>query len=132
MKRSSSIALSLLVAAWFVSGCEDECGPGYESFEHLCRVAGGEADGGEGSADAAAGAAGVAGAAECESSTFGDTCLTLADCECDADFCAGLPGEEGFCTRTGCDETPSVCPSEWGCMDLSRFGPDLPAICTPL
>jgi hypothetical protein len=37
----------------------------------------------------------------------------------------------GFCTRTGCDTDPSVCPSGHACVDLSGFGPGLPSICVP-
>lgn len=128
MKRMSSTIVTLLIAGFVVSGCEDDCGPGYERFDHLCRVVTEEGSGGEGGSDELAGAAGTA---ACEVSTFAQTCLTAEDCQCDADFCAGYPGEEGICTRTGCGEDPNVCPEDWNCMDLSPFGPDLPTICTP-
>ena len=127
MTRIGSVVLGVAVVTSLASGCEDDCGAGYERFDPLCRVSRSEADGGEGNATPAGGAAGVAGATECEVMTFGQPCLTVEDCECDADFCAGLPGEEGFCTRTGCDTDASVCPSAWECTDLSPFGPDLPA-----
>jgi hypothetical protein len=125
MKRLGSIVVTLLAAVGVVGGCGDECGPGYERWEHLCRAV---AEEGGGGGDATAGAAG---SMACEASTFAQTCLGAEDCECDADFCAGYPGEEGICTRTGCGDGPSVCPSDWNCTDLSPFGPDLPTICTP-
>jgi hypothetical protein len=127
MKSLGSIVMTLLVSVGLIAGCHDECGAGYEPSQHLCRAVAQEGFGGEGGGDAA----GAAGTMACEASTFAQACLTAEDCECDADFCAGYPGEEGICTRTGCGDDPSVCPSDWNCMDLSPFGPDLPTICTP-
>jgi hypothetical protein len=127
MKRVCGIVVTLLVAS-LGGACEDDCGPGYERAQHLCRVIHEDGTGGEGGFGETLGAAGTR---ACEMSTFAQICLTADDCACDADFCAGYPGEEGICTRTGCDEDPSVCPSDWNCTDLSAFGPDLPVICTP-
>jgi hypothetical protein len=124
MKLWAASLLALTVLVPLFTGCEDDCGSGYVRSDHLCRAA---ADGG-----GEAGAAGTpAGAANCDVSTFAQTCLTHDECECDADFCAGFPGEEGVCTRTGCDEDESVCPSDWGCLNLASFDPTLPTICTP-
>jgi hypothetical protein len=51
-------------------------------------------------------------------------------CNCAADYCALMPGQtEGYCTRTGCKEDPSVCPADWSCLDLSQFLAGQPAIC---
>jgi hypothetical protein len=62
---------------------------------------------------------------------FGAACKANTDCPCGADYCALMPGQTaGYCTRTGCKEDASVCPSGWSCFDLSLFSPDLPAICT--
>ena len=117
----------LLLGPCFVASlanCGEQCDPGYHLERHLCYVdlevagAGGD-DGGQ---------AGAAGA--CSETTFAAECLSNADCVCDSDFCAGYPGQVGFCTRSGCDRDPSVCPSGYSCMDLSSFGAGLPAICT--
>jgi hypothetical protein len=62
---------------------------------------------------------------------FGASCTTDADCTCaEASFCGLMPGQTvGFCTATGCNEEPSVCPSDWSCFDISIFAPGEPAIC---
>lgn len=120
--------LAVASASSLSLACSDECSEGYHLANHLCAAdagaagAGGAPDGG-GNQEA-----GAAGETTCEP-TFGEDCLTSADCSCDATFCAGYPGEVGTCTRTGCTEDPSLCPSDWGCMDLSVYA--LPSICTP-
>ncbi len=61
---------------------------------------------------------------------FGATCETDDDCTCEAGYCAVQFGQSvGYCTVTTCDKTPSVCPKDWSCMDLSVFFPSLPYIC---
>jgi hypothetical protein len=62
---------------------------------------------------------------------FGAPCKLPADCTCEADYCALMPGQAtGYCTKQGCKQDASLCPSGWSCFDLSLFSPDLPAICT--
>jgi hypothetical protein len=64
-------------------------------------------------------AGGEAGAA----SAFGKVCATSAECVAPAVYCAVQPGQAaGFCSAFGCDLDASVCPSGWGCMDLTPFG----------
>lgn len=65
-------------------------------------------------------------------SGFGQTCSSDADCSCGvATYCAIMPGQtQGTCTATGCDSEPSICPADYSCLDLSRFAPGQPAICT--
>jgi len=104
--------------------CGEKCDPGYHLENHLCYVDV-AVDGAGGADDGQAGAAGA-----CSETTFAAECLSSADCTSDADFCAGYPGQVGFCTRSGCDRDPSVCPAGYSCMDLSSFGAGLPAICT--
>jgi hypothetical protein len=129
MRRASPWPWLLFAGPCLVLGltdCGEQCDPGYHLERHLCFVdlpAGGDA-GGAGN-DGEAGAAGA-----CSETTFAKECHDDADCVCDSDFCAGYPGQIGFCTRTGCDADPSVCPSGYSCMDLSSFGAGLPAICT--
>jgi hypothetical protein len=130
MKLWAASLFALTVLAPLFTACEDECGSGYVRSDHYCRaVVEGGAEGG--AAGSPVGEGGAAGEVSCDVSSFSQTCLTHDQCECDADFCAGFPGEEGICTRTGCDEDPSVCPSDWGCLDLASFDPTLPTICTP-
>ena len=113
-----------------LGGCGERCDPGYHLHDDLCYV-----DAPAPAADAGAEAAGAAGAASAPScddpsvTTFAAPCKSNADCVRDSDFCAGYPGQTGFCTRSGCDLDPSVCPSAYSCMDLSGFGAGLPAIC---
>ena len=64
------------------------------------------------------------------SSQLGDTCAVPGDCHCPATYCAVMPGATtGYCTPTGCDVTPSLCPSPWTCLDLSAFQAGLPHVC---
>ena len=76
------------------------------------------------------------GAAACtlaggDAAGFGAACKSNADCSCAASYCAVQPGtSEGYCTKTGCNEDASVCPSGYACFDLSRFAPGLPAFCS--
>jgi hypothetical protein len=65
---------------------------------------------------------------------FGTVCrdgTDHVDCCDPAPYCAVQPAQsEGYCTLTGCLDDASICPSDWGCMDLSVFAEGLPAICT--
>ena len=56
-------------------------------------------------------------------SEFGKVCASDTDCVAPAVNCAIQPGQAvGFCSAFGCDLDPSICPSGWGCMDLTPFG----------
>lgn len=62
---------------------------------------------------------------------FGDVCVTDMECATPTDFCARLPADPtGYCTQTGCLAPPAICPSGWGCFDLSVLQAGLPTICT--
>jgi hypothetical protein len=146
----------LLTGAWSLTqlpGCAgDQCDPGWELKDHSC-VPSAPADAGDGQADGAtptnqdtgtgipedpesdtdaAGDEAATGgdAAEC-ASQLGATCTQTSECTCDTSFCASMPGSPGVCTRTGCLQDSSVCPSGWHCMDLSSYGAGLPSICAP-
>ena len=131
MKRAHSPASAawLLIlaasAAAALSGCGERCDPGYHLDRHICYA--------DTAATSEAGAAGATSdAATCPGpgvTTFAADCKSSADCVCDSDFCAGYPGQTGFCTRSGCDKDPTLCPSGYTCMDLSSFG--VGHICTP-
>ncbi len=95
---------------------------------------GGNAGSPDGSADSSA-TGGAGGTCSSDAGTaFGTACSDgtgSTDCSCPAPYCAVQPGQTtGYCTHTGCKETPAVCPSGWSCLDLSVFQPGLPSICT--
>ena len=127
-KRLGSLLVALLapLALSALDGCSDRCEPGYTLEHHICRQ--------DVASAGAAGDTGAAGAPSCDDpgmSTFGAACWLESECTCDSDFCAANPGSVGFCTRTGCDVDPSVCPSGYSCMDLSAIVAGLPFICVP-
>lgn len=69
-----------------------------------------------------------------QASALGDPCADPdqhTDCHGDyAHYCSVQPGAtEGYCSPTGCVETPELCPEGWKCFDLSLFDPSLPSIC---
>ena len=77
-----------------------------------------------------AGSASACALAGADADGFGASCTRDADCSCAASYCALAPGaREGYCTKTGCKEDASLCPSGYACFDLSRFAPGLPAFC---
>jgi hypothetical protein len=61
---------------------------------------------------------------------FGATCSDDANCQGPTDYCVKAPGAPtGYCSRKGCKEDASICPSGWACFDLGMFQPGLPSIC---
>lgn len=92
---------------------------------------GGDPEGGAG--DGAAPSDGSPGDASPGGKALGDACndgVAHSDCAPPAAYCAKQPGSPtGYCTATGCDVTPSLCPPGWACLDLGRFGAGLPHIC---
>lgn len=113
--------------------CDDSCYPGYILKNHVCiaEAAPASATGGTGSNEDS-GTSEDAGKPQetCSDSTFGNTCMTAADCGCDTAYCAGYPGQQGICSHSGCLENPSVCPSTWNCQDFSAFQTGL-SLCAP-
>ncbi len=144
--HASAIFLLTVLAA---ASCHDQCPTGYQFFENTCVLVaattggstsgGASTQGGGAAADAAAAGtttgetsqAGAGTATGCGDNSFGRACLSVADCACDTDYCAGYPGQQGVCTHTGCLTDAAICPSQWGCMDLSTIQPGLPSICSP-
>lgn len=62
---------------------------------------------------------------------FGRKCTHHTECGCPAPICAVQPGQtEGFCTQV-CPNDPSVCPSNFRCIDLSAIDPSYPKTCLP-
>jgi len=114
-----------MVAA--LGACDDQpCDPGQRYSKGICLAGAAPTDGGAGTEG------GQAPALMCEAGgvTWGGRCMTDADCGCGADSCGKIPGQAvGSCTRTGCKQDPSVCPSGWRCMDLAAFDPMLPSVC---
>jgi len=90
--------------------------------------AGGTGSGG-GSTNGRGGGGGGSGGSEVVSGQLGDYCESAADCSAAADYCAIQPGNSsGYCTPTGCDEDPSLCPAPFHCEDrFVAFG--APAFC---
>ena len=117
------------------TACNASCFKGYTLKENLCVLS---VDSGviDGSGTHDAGATVMGNDADvpptaCTESTFDSTCLTATDCGCDTGFCAAMPGQQGFCTHSGCLQDTSVCPTGWTCMDLSAYGQQGLSICTP-
>jgi hypothetical protein len=100
--------------------------------------AGGSGGAGDGSAPdttpdtgtAAADVGTIDAATDAPTTNFGKTCMTSAACAQSgpATFCAiQPPATMGFCSKTGCDTTPSVCPTGWSCYVI----PGVIAVCSP-
>ncbi len=87
----------------------------------------GETGGSAGTNQADAGAS-AGGAAEADAA-FGALCTTSADCGGETDYCATPPTEPFYCTASGCDQTPSLCPTGYECLDLGLFVPGEPFVC---
>jgi hypothetical protein len=145
-KTARIAGVALVSGIWSIAlstGCEDQCDPGWEIKNHECvrsaaAADGASADAGATGADAAddgtqedAGGDGGDAGSQCTTSQLGVACRETTECTCDTSFCAANPGTVGFCTRTGCLQDASVCPSGWSCMDLASFGEGLPSICIP-
>jgi hypothetical protein len=136
----------LILLAWGLPlACRDSCPAGYQFYEQTCvavatagssNTAGGSSGNAPscpvaGRSSGNAGTAGSAGVAACSESAFGRCCVTVADCDCDTDYCAAYPGQAGVCTHTGCLIDPSICPDQWTCMNLATLQPGMPSICIP-
>jgi hypothetical protein len=93
-------------------------------------------DGSVQSGDAGAGAGGTCSkpGSDGDPRGIGVTCATSgrspSECPCAADYCSKSPFESaGYCTVTGCDKDPGVCPSGWSCFNVGTFSPGEPYIC---
>ena len=130
--------MALGAAASLQTACSASCPKGYTLKENVCVLSvdsevvdsGGTEDAGT----TASGNDADVSPTECADATFGSACFTATaatDCGCDTGFCAAMPGQQGFCTHSGCLQDPPVCPSGWTCMDLSAYGQQGLSICTP-
>jgi hypothetical protein len=55
---------------------------------------------------------------------------TDAQCPCAANYCSKSPFDtSGYCTVSGCDKDPSICPAGWSCFNVGTFSPGEPYIC---
>ena len=139
----------LLVSAFlcFQSlGCSDSrCGGGqvrvdgnciaYDAYIAAARGAssggassGGADSGGRSGADSG-GASTANGGGPSQEVEFGGLCTAHTDCGGDSNYCATPPGEPAYCTISGCDATPDICPAGFQCFDLAQFVPGEPFIC---
>jgi hypothetical protein len=112
--------LTVLLAAAFVTSCiadDNRCGKGQvyitdvaDGEKYYCYEDAGTAD---------AGTEADAGGGEPEGSGLGESCYAADDCAgYEADFCAGNPGEEGYCSFQDCTVEPDSCPGEYSCCDF--------------
>ncbi|HKO50929.1 MAG TPA: hypothetical protein VJV79_24630 [Polyangiaceae bacterium] len=86
----------------------------------------GAASGGEG------GEGGESGSAPSKEAAFGDLCVGTTDCGGETNYCATPPTEPFYCTASGCDVTPEICPEGFQCFNLGQFIPGEPFICTKI
>ena len=105
-----------------LTGCMgDRCSPGQVLRDRRCMplsVDGAGPD--DGGADAGA-------------EGFAAPCSGSDDCTGKADFCVVFPGSPvGYCTYQDCQQEPDSCPTEYTCVDLSKFLPTLPRACIDL
>ncbi len=63
------------------------------------------------------------------SGAFGDACATNADCKGETNYCAMSPTEPAYCSVSGCDAEPDLCPEAWSCLDVGQFIPGEPFVC---
>lgn len=116
--RIQAIVAHALIVAAVLSGCvgqDSKCDPGQDLSNGVCFTP-----------DAPASTVD----ADLRFAHFGDVCADETACVAPTTFCVILPGEAtGYCTATGCLEDATVCPVDWGCVDLSVYGPGLPSIC---
>ncbi|MDX2018941.1 MAG: hypothetical protein SF187_01775 [Deltaproteobacteria bacterium] len=62
--------------------------------------------------------------------SFGSACSSNAQCTGAVDYCSKQPGAPvGYCTHTGCNTMPAICPANWSCLNLGMFAPNLPHVC---
>jgi hypothetical protein len=59
---------------------------------------------------------------------FGYACNAATDCPCGLDFCV-IFGGQTYCTKTGCQDDPSVCPQGYTCVDFGAYSPGLGPTC---
>ena len=116
----------ILFAAACTEDAEDApCGVGSQLVNGTCR---------ESSVDAAPTVDAGPGAADAPSASvaFGATCsdsIAHTDCRGETDYCVKRPGRPGYCSHSGCDSTPSICPAGWGCFNLAQLIADQPWVC---
>jgi len=133
--------------AWCVActqSKDDACGKGNVYDDGVCRVAPvtsagtGSGTAGSGTAgsssepDGMGGEGGSAGQAPTRAGVpFGDACAETTDCGGDTDYCVPMsPFDTAYCSASGCDAAPELCPEGWTCTDLSRFVAGAPWACT--
>lgn len=131
---------ALLEVGFPLSNCVFSFGEPAAPSDDISAPSAADMEGGGGQGGYEGGVAGMAdGPAEdpveggqCATPVLGSVCSSDADCGCDADYCAIQPGNaDGNCTRTGCLQDPTICPADWGCLDISVFLPGGPNFCVP-
>jgi hypothetical protein len=126
MITRSAIILWALYGCSLLAGCDpsDPCDPGYRADHGFCflidagfdwRSDAGSSDGGDAGEPASN-----------PNAQFGSACMLQSDCGGVAPVCGGpmLP----ICTAINCIESPSVCPTGWTCIDVTKYMASAPGV----
>src|SRR5262249_40192918 len=62
-------------------------------------------------------------------SDFGAACNEHADCKGATNYCAKSPFGPPYCSASGCDADPTLCPSGWTCFNVGQSAPGDPYVC---
>lgn len=118
----------LVVLGLALVGCEidDPCDANQREEHGVCMSTLSDA-GADGSPDGGDGDAGDAGCLDDPHAYFDDPCTrhdSPTDCPCSAYICvAEQMDQEGYCSRLGCLDDETICPSGWDCLDVEAFDP---------
>jgi hypothetical protein len=93
---------------------------------------GGSRSGGANAGGASGGVSEADGGASNNEVEFGGLCAAHTDCGGETNYCAMPPTEPFYCTASGCDASPDICPEGFQCFDLGQFVPGEPFICTKI
>jgi hypothetical protein len=126
MKLRRSALLAAVSCGLGLAACipEDACDPGYIHDHGFCykdaglvypTVDGSSEDGGESPGN--------------PNATFGTPCDSQDDCGGIAPVCGGP--ELPICTNINCLDDRELCPSDWQCLDIKKYGqlPGIDSVC---
>ncbi|HET9954579.1 MAG TPA: hypothetical protein VFQ61_08740 [Polyangiaceae bacterium] len=60
---------------------------------------------------------------------FAELCTMHTDCAGTTNYCAFSAFEPAYCSISGCDADPSICPPDWSCFNVGDFVPGEPWVC---
>lgn len=123
-----SLATILTLLAACTQSEADACGKGTEYRDGACHPISGSAGT---SSTPSAGGSGEGGQGDSIDPSFGQPCTTSDECSGATNYCTPMsPVDTTYCTVSGCDVDPTICPADWTCFDVSKFVPGEPFICT--